>query len=147
MTSLFSNNETKNRWTVLQSVENTYQNGTVNAFKCSRYCLILAPILIGPCSILEYFSSWGPLLVWGPGQIAPLPPPPSRWPCQLERKQIWKEGFFTKERVKNALFFRCFSEYVFSYILLNCLLVIVIILPLLFTLSDFFFFRISRQNL
>ena len=27
MTSLFSNNKTKNRWTVLQSVENTYKRG------------------------------------------------------------------------------------------------------------------------
>ena len=33
---------------------------------------------MGPCSILGYFSSWGLLLVWGPGQVAPpsaLPPP------------------------------------------------------------------------
>ena len=31
---------------------------------------------MGPCSILGYFSSWGPLLVRGPGQVAPPAPPP-----------------------------------------------------------------------
>ena len=31
---------------------------------------------MGPCSILGYFSSWGPLLAWGPGQVAPPCPPP-----------------------------------------------------------------------
>ena len=31
---------------------------------------------MGPCSILGYFSSWGPLLVWGPGKVAPPCPPP-----------------------------------------------------------------------
>ena len=34
---------------------------------------------MGPCSILGYFSSWGPLLVWGPEQVAPALP--SRRPC------------------------------------------------------------------
>ena len=30
---------------------------------------------MGPCSILGYFSSCGPLLVWGQGQVAPPAPP------------------------------------------------------------------------
>ena len=38
---------------------------------------------MGRCSILGYFSSWGPLLVWGPGQVAPLPPPPLGGPAGL----------------------------------------------------------------
>ena len=44
-------------------------------------CLVLAPILMGPCSILGYFSSWGPLLVWGPEQVAPSAPLPSQRHC------------------------------------------------------------------
>ena len=49
-------------------------NGTFNPLPLIP--CVLAPILMGPFSILGYFSSWGPLLVWGPGQVAPCPPPP-----------------------------------------------------------------------
>ena len=31
---------------------------------------------------LLYFSNWGPLIGWGPGQVSP-PVPPSRRPCLL----------------------------------------------------------------
>ena len=57
-------------------------NGAFNAFKCSRYCLLLAPILFGPCSILGYFFG-GPYLFGARGKLPPaalsaaLPP---TWP-------------------------------------------------------------------
>ena len=40
MTSLFSNKKTKNRWTVLQSVENTHKRGLE--------CLLMQPLM--PCT-------------------------------------------------------------------------------------------------
>ena len=38
-------------------------------------CLTLAPMLIGPCSILGYFSNWGPLVGLGSRASHPLCPP------------------------------------------------------------------------
>ena len=32
---------------------------------------------------LLYFSNWGALICWGPGQVAPLPPPPLGGPASL----------------------------------------------------------------
>ena len=69
-------------------------NGAFNAFKCSRYCFLLAPILIGPCSILGYFSRLGASTCLGPGtSCPPLPPPPLSTAlyiiCQPE---IWKQS-------------------------------------------------------
>ena len=57
---------------------------------------LLAPILMGPCSILGYFSSWGPLLVWGPGQVAPPPAPPPGGPgyCPKIAKNLGKSTVF-----------------------------------------------------
>ena len=57
-------------------------NGPLNAFKCGPLCFILAPILMGPCPILGYFSNWGPTRWLRPG--ASYPPPlcfPSWRPC------------------------------------------------------------------
>ena len=53
-------------------------NGPLNAFKCGSLCFILAPILMGPCPILGYFSNWGPTRWLRPG--ASYPPPLSAFP-------------------------------------------------------------------
>ena len=42
-------------------------NAAVNAGTCLDFD--------GALFNLGYFSSWGPLLVWGLGQVAPCPPP------------------------------------------------------------------------
>ena len=77
MTSLFSNNKTKNQWTVLQSVENTSKRG--------RQCLLMQPLM--PCTRPDFdealfnfriFLKLGAPSCLGPGASCP---PPSRPPC------------------------------------------------------------------
>ena len=47
------------------------------------------PDFDGPCSILGYFSSWGPLLVGGSGaSCPPLPPPPLGGPGESSRVTV-----------------------------------------------------------
>ena len=58
----FQTTKTKNRRTVLQSVENTFIRA-FNALQLPWFCYIKG-----------YFSYWGPLVNWGLGQVAPLPP-------------------------------------------------------------------------
>ena len=75
MTSLFSNNKTKNQWTVLQSIENTSKRG--------RQCLLMQPLM--PCTRPDFdealfnfriFLKLGAPSCLGPGQVVPPAPPP-----------------------------------------------------------------------